>query len=98
MIQLRFNLRHFAISPVVAHPLDHRFGRRPSLARRVTVALRQAETRPFQMAIGQVQAHLTALGDAMRFVQNGDDSRRMPTFDGLDQQRVVQLFVEHDHA
>ena len=35
----------------------------------LALACRQAEPRPFQMAIRQVQAHLTALGQALRFVQ-----------------------------
>jgi len=59
----------FMVPPMPAHPLDHRFGRRPMLAGFVAIALRQTLPRAFQMAIAQTQAHFAALGDKRRFGQ-----------------------------
>jgi hypothetical protein len=57
----------FTIPPMPAHLLDHRFGRRPMLAGSVAIALRRTQSRAFQMAITQTQAHFAALGHPRRF-------------------------------
>jgi hypothetical protein len=59
----------FTIPPMPVHSLDHRFGRRVTLAGFVAISLRRTLHRAFQMAIAQTQAHFAALGDKRRFGQ-----------------------------
>jgi hypothetical protein len=67
---------HYAVSPiparsfplllVVAHPLDHRIGRRSMLAGLVALALRQMQPRPFQMAVTVVTSLIQAVSSHLR--------------------------------
>ena len=57
----------FLVAPMVPRFRNHPFRRHPMFMRFVLVRLRQMQSRGFQMAIGEVQAHLAAFGDGEGF-------------------------------